>query len=344
MENTKKKDSILTKILLKPEVGILVPILIIVIASMIIQPNVYKNWDGIFCQILSGMAPIGFAALAEMVIIMVGEIDLSIGTNSTLACCFAGYLAQSCGASFWVVIFAAIAMGAFVGFVNGMLSAKLGLLSWITTLATQFLCQGIAATITMGIPQAIRYEDFDYSWFSSGNFVDLDLGFMRLKLSWWFLLILVVTFILFIVVNKTKYGYRLRAVGGNREAALLAGINVSNVKLIAFVLAGVLTVFGGLADTLKNASAKDTNGIGREFRAIISCAIGGISMAGGAGSVWGIFLGIILFHVVQQLLQIAGPSVGLDTNRQLIFMGAILVCAVLLDTVRARVKAKMAVK
>ncbi len=344
MENTKKKDSILTKILLKPEVGILVPILILVIAAMIIQPNVYKNWDSIFCQILSGMAPIGFAALAEMLIIMVGEIDLSVGTNSTLSCCFAGYLAQSQGASFWVVVFAALAMGAFVGLVNGLLSAKLGLLSWITTLATQFLCQGIAATITQGLPQAIKYEDFDYSWFASGNFVDADLGFMNLKLSWWFLTILVATALLWFVVYRTKFGYRLRAVGGNKEAALLAGINVSNIKLIVFVLAGIITVFGGLSDTLKNASAKDTNGVGREFRAITSCAIGGIAMSGGAGSVWGIFLGIILFHVVQQLLQIAGPAVGIDTNRQLILMGAILVCAVILDTMRAKIKAKMAVK
>ena len=344
MEKTKKKDSIITKILLKPEVGILLPILVIVVVAMIVQPNVAKNWDSIFCQILSGMAPIGFAALAEMLIIMMGEIDLSVGTNSTLACCFAGFCCVQWGFGFWAVVFTALAMGALVGLLNGFLSAKLGLLSWITTLATQFLCQGIAATITNGIPQAIKYEDFDYSWFASGNFIDADLGFMRLRLSWWFLLILLVTFVLWFVIYRTKFGYRMRAVGGNKEAALLAGINVSNVKLIVFVLAGVVTVMGGLADTLKNASAKDTNGVGREFRAITSCAIGGIAMSGGAGSVWGIFLGIILFHVVQQLLQIAGPAIGIDTNRQLILMGAILVFAVVLDTVRAKIKAKQAVK
>ena len=344
MEKTKKKDSLITKILLKPEVGILLPILIIVVISMIVQPNVAKNWDSIFSQILSGMAPIGFAALAEMLIIMMGEIDLSVGTNSTLACCFAGYCCVNWGFSFWAVVLVALAMGALVGLLNGILSAKIGLLSWITTLATQFLCQGIAATITNGIPQAIKYDDFDYSWFASGNFLDLDLGFMNLKLSWWFLLILVATFILWFVIYRTKFGYKMRAVGGNKEAALLAGINVSNIKLIVFILAGVITVFGGLADTFKNASAKDTNGVGREFRAITSCAIGGIAMSGGAGSVWGVFLGIILFHVVQQLLQIAGPAVGIDTNRQLILMGAILIIAVILDTVRAKIKAKQAVK
>ena len=340
----KKKESLLTKILLKPEVGILIPIIILVIAGMIVEPKVLRGWDSYLCQILSNMAPIGFCAFAEMFIIMVGEIDLSVGTASTLAGCVAGYAAYYWGWGFWAVVATCLIVGALVGLLNGLLSAKLGLISWITTLATQFVCSGLAQTITNGVPLAIKYEDFDYSGFASGYPIDVDLGLMKLKLTWWFFVVLAATLIFSFIVYKTKFGYRLRAVGGNKEAALLAGINVSNVKLITFVLAGFITSIGGLADILKAGSANWTNGQGREFRAITCCAIGGIAMSGGAGSVYGIGLGIIMFHLVQQLLQIAGPAVGIDTNRQLIFMGAILIIAVILDTMRAKIKAKMAVK
>ena len=339
-----KKESLLTRILLKPEVGILIPILIIVAAAMIIEPKVLKAWDNYLFRIVSNMAPIGFAAFAEMLIIMVGEIDLSVGTAATLAGCCAGWTCVNWGFSFWAVVLVCLGVGALIGLVNGLLSAKLGLISWITTLATQFVCNGLAQTITQGIPLPIKYENFDYSSFSSGYPIDLDLGFMRIKLSWWFFVILAAMIILSLFVNRTKFGYRLRAVGGNKEAALLAGINVSNVKLIVFILAGLITAMGGLADILQSQSANWTNGQGREFRAITCCAIGGIAMSGGAGSVYGIGLGIVMFHMVQQLLQIAGPAVGIDTNKQLILMGAILIIAVILDTIRAKIKAKMAVK
>jgi ribose/xylose/arabinose/galactoside ABC-type transport system permease subunit len=142
--------------------------------------------------------------------------------------------------------------------------------------------------------------------------------------------------VLDLVVRRTRFGFKLRAVGGNADAANMAGINVRYIKWAAFVLAGILAACSGIFDTLQSNSASDTFGAGREFRAIICCAIGGISMAGGAGSVYGVGLGVLLFHVLWFCLRI----LGVNTNLQLVLIGFILILAVLLDLQRKRVEAR----
>jgi ribose/xylose/arabinose/galactoside ABC-type transport system permease subunit len=128
----------------------------------------------------------------------------------------------------------------------------------------------------------------------------------------------------------------MRAVGGNSDAARMAGINVDRVKIAVFVLAGALAAVGGLFDVFNNATANSNFGGGREFRAIICCAIGGVSMSGGSGSAYGIGLGVLLFHTLWYCLRI----LSVDTNLQLVLIGLILVLAVLMDIQRKRVEAR----
>jgi ribose/xylose/arabinose/galactoside ABC-type transport system permease subunit len=153
-----------------------------------------------------------------------------------------------------------------------------------------------------------------------------------LNLNWLFFIFVGIIVLMDFVIRKTKFGYQLRAVGGNKEAAQMAGINVARIKLFAFVLAGALAAVGGLFDALSNNAASSTVGGGREFRTIICVAIGGVSMSGGSGSMFGVGLGIILFHTLSSCLQI----LKLDTNLQLVLIGLILVVAVLLDSQRKR--------
>ena len=133
-----------------------------------------------------------------------------------------------------------------------------------------------------------------------------------------------------VLVRYTKFGYKLRAVGGNPNAAAMGGVNVSRVKIIAFVLCGLFAAIGGMFDVINKGAASSMFGAGREFRTIICVSVGGISA--GSGSILGVGLGVLLFHVLWYALII----LKVDTNVQLVLIVAVLVLAVLLDIARKR--------
>lgn len=311
------------QLLMTPEIGILIPIIIIMGVTASIN-NSLLTWR-YFSTILTGSIFIGTAALAESLVIMVGEIDLSIGMSGCLAGVICGITCDSLGWPLIPCLLATIATGVLIGYLNGVMVTKFGLSSWITTLATQFICQGLAVTFSDGL--TIPIESLGTKVFTRPK---------PLGLSWLFFVFILLIVLLDFVVRKTTFGYRLRAVGGNKEAAQMAGINVKRVKLLVFMLAGALAAVSGLFDVLTSQSASSTYGSGREFRAIICVAIGGVSMAGGEGSIYGVGLGVLLFHVLWNCLRL----LKVDTNLQLVLIGAILVLAVLMDIQRKRMEAK----
>ena len=154
--------------------------------------------------------------------------------------------------------------------------------------------------------------------------------------SWLLPVGIVLILLLDILLRRTRYGYYLRSVGGNQDASIMAGINAKRVKIIAFVLAGVFAAVGGMFDVLNAGASNSVFGNGREFRAIICCAIGGISMSGGAGSSFGVALGVLLFHTLWYCLRI----LDVNTNLQLVLIGLILVLSVIMDVQRKRLEAR----
>lgn len=302
------------------EVGVFMLILILSIVTSLINKN-FLTWRYI-SSILTGSIFIGAAALGEALVIMSGEIDLSVGMNGCLAGIMCGVAASKWGLGLVPCILICLLSGAIIGAVNSFLVCNLGLSAWITTLATQFICQGLAVTISQGYPTRI---DLGTSSFTRAK---------PLGLSWLFFIFLGLIVILDIVVRKTPLGYKLRSVGGNKEASLMAGINVKRIKWIAFVLAGVFAATGGLFDVLHNSASSSSYGVGREFRAIICCAVGGISLSGSSGSILGAGLGVLLFHTLWYCLRI----LSVDTNLQLVLIGFILLIAVLLDIQRKRLE------
>lgn len=322
-EMKRRNGSVAVRFFMTPEIGILIPIVIIMAVTASINKSLL-TWR-YFSTILTGSIFIGMASLAESLVIMVGEIDLSIGMSGCLAGVICGITADALGWPLIPCLLATLLTGMLVGALNGFMVTKFGLSSWITTLATQFICQGLAVTFSDGL--TIPIESLGTKVFTRPR---------PLGLSWLFFVFIVMIVILDFVVRKTTFGYRLRAVGGNKEAAQMAGINVNRIKLLVFILAGALAAVSGLFDVLTSQSASSTYGAGREFRAIICCAIGGISMSGGAGSVYGVGLGVLLFHVLWNCLRL----LKVDTNLQLVLIGVILVLAVLLDIQRKRMEAK----
>lgn len=319
----KRRGGAALDVLLMPEIGVLLPILVLCVVTASINQR-FLTWSYI-SSILTGSIFIGAAALGESLAIMVGEIDLSLGMSGCFAGIMCGVACVNLGWPLVPCLLMGLLAGALVGALNGFCVTRLKLSSWITTLATQYICQGLAVTISQGVPMSIQR-------LGTMNFVLA----RPLGLNWLFFIFIGLILVMDFVIRKTKFGYQLRAVGGNKEAAEMAGINVKRVKLIVFILAGVFAAVGGLFDVLNNAVANSNFGGGREFRAIICCAIGGISMSGGSGSMYGVGLGVLLFHTLWYCLRI----LSVDTNLQLVLIGAILVLAVLLDIQRKRLENK----
>ncbi|MDR2408990.1 MAG: ABC transporter permease [Bacteroidales bacterium] len=309
------------QIFLIPEIGVLLPILILVIITTIINPNFLTR--RYLSSILIGSVSIGAAALGEAFVIMSGEIDLSVGYIGCLAGIICGKAAMAWGWGPVPAILLGLFVGILVGFINGFISSKIGLSSWITTISTQFICQGVATTIAQGYQQSV-------SSFGLQSFTRV----RPLGLTWIFFIFIILIIIMDCVLRKTPFGYKLRALGGNRNAAEMAGIDVKNVKIIAFILAGLFAAMGGLFDTLQNGGASDAFGAGREFRAITCCAIGGISMTGCSGSIFGVGLGVLLFHTIWYCLRI----LNLSPNAQMVLIGFILILAVIFDLQRKRIE------
>ena len=320
-----KKRDLAAKILLTPEIGVLIPIVIFCVVTTILKPK-FLTWK-YFSSILNGCIFIGAASLGQGFASIAGEIDLSLGMNGCLSGIMMAVACDRWGLGLVPCLLVGLLCGGLVGFVNGFCTAKLKLSSWITTLATQFICQGLAVTISQGEPISIK--PLGTSTFTRAR---------PLGLTWLFFIFIVLLILCDLVVRRTKFGYKLRAVGGNKNAALMAGINVTGIRIAAMVIAGMFAAVGGIFDVLNNATANSNFGGGREFRTIICVNIGGI--AAGSGSMLGVGLGVMMFHVLWYALRI----LKVDTNLQLVLIGLVLVLAVLLDIYRKRYEARRIVR
>lgn len=314
------------KLLLSPEFGIVVPVLIMSIVTSIIKPQ-FLVWGNIQYIIEQSMY-VGLLALAQAIVITVGEIDLSVGMLGGFAACMVGVAAEKWGVSPIVAILVGIAVGAAVGFINGFVSTRIGVTPWIVTLATQFITAGVTQFISDGKVMHLTNEAYKANYERLANFKAWTIP--KLDFSSMFLIFIAILIIYDYVIRHTKFGYRIRAVGGNADAALLAGINVKNYKLYAFTVSGMFAGFYGVFFAIKQMATSLSQGSGGEFRAITCCAIGGILMSGGKVSIYGVGLGVLLFHVVNGALQ----SLGADNNVQLLMVGGLLVLAVLLEKLR----------
>ena len=333
----KKTNKVLVKLIrtiLTPEIGMLIPIIIVCLLTNNANP-VFLTWK-FFSKLLVNSVPIGMMALGQALVTLCGDVDLSVGMNG----CFAGIMmgvacdkwgltavAGSPALGIVACILVGVASGALIGAVNGFLTSKLKLSAWITTLATQFICKGLVTTISKGIT-------LDVKALGTKAFKDA----RPLSLSWLFIIFVCIIILLEIIVRRTQFGYKLRAVGGNPNAATMGGISVDRIRFLAFLFAGILAALSGVFETSQQQKAIPTSGEGREFRTIICVSIGGLSA--GYGSIFGCAVGILLYHVVVRALEV----LGWDKMLQLVLIGAILIVAVLMDIMRKRFEAKQVAK
>ncbi|MDO4322796.1 MAG: ABC transporter permease [Lachnospiraceae bacterium] len=266
-------------------------------------------------------AILGTIALGMGLIVLTGDIDLSVGSSFVLAGGLSILCFNKCN-SIILTLLCAVILGGIFGFINGFLVGKLKMPSFIVTLATMLIYRSLSQYMMNEMGQTRYSVDATQSQyqalfnFGNGNFMTISL----ITIVW-----IIVAVILIYVTNSTKFGKRIYALGSNEKAALLAGVNVIWTRISVFVLCGMCT---GLATFLK--IAKDTSfdpatsGKNYELYSIAAVVIGGISMSGGKGKILGIIFGTMSFTLIDKIITALGMNALLnDTVKGMILLVAV---------------------
>ncbi|AHK46156.1 putative ribose ABC transporter [Ensifer adhaerens OV14] len=272
-----------------------------------------------FMNILQQVAVIAIAAFGMTWVILLGEIDLSVGSIIAVA----GMVGAQCfafGLGFGPALAVTLAAGALMGMLNGVLTAKLLLPSFIVTVATMGIYRGLVSLPTNGAPAMID----NATWTAIGTE-----SFLRLPIIIWVVAVLFI--INQIVLSKTSFGRRAYLTGGNREAAVYSGIKVDRLKIIIFMISGVMAAISGVLLSSRLFSAQTNAGMSYELDAIAAAVLGGTSLAGGVGTMVGTLIGALIIGVMNNGMNM----LSVPYFYQLIVKGLVILVAVWLD-VRAK--------
>jgi simple sugar transport system permease protein len=234
-------------------------------------------------------------AAGEVMVLICGEVDLSAGMVFALVP-FVMYYAHEAGLPYWLAILAGLCLGALVGFVNGVITVVLGIPSFITTLGTLFIINGLTVTISGGFPVQPEPDKL-LTTLVGGNAVS--------QLVW----AIAITVIFQFVLTKTRWGLHTIAAGGNIVGAEEVGIRIRTIKIGNFMLCSVLGGFAGVLDTFRIGSIDPlAGGTNIMFMAIASSVIGGTLLTGGSGTIVGAFFGAAVLGILNDGFTLIGVS------------------------------------
>lgn len=316
----------ITKTLLSPEIGALV----VGIILTIIVYNVNHSFLSLnnILAILKNCSFIGVLAIGQALIVMSGEMDLSVGNCSAFSTIVFGWLSIWEGLPWYVGALAGLLFAVLIGFLNGLLMLQFGVMKWVATLATSNLCAGLAAYIARGLP----IGPIPDSMINFAKITVLDGLFGGKGLSIFFICFLIMVIIAELVVRYTSIGRKIQACGINSDSAYMAGVNVKKVKWITLIFVSLLAYIGGLLCTCNNSVVVPGGLAGADFKTVAACYIGGVGFVGSAGSIIGLFFGVILIQLVENAMS----SLGWDPNAQLCFLGALVMFVLILDVFKRR--------
>lgn len=267
-------------------------------------------------NIIRQTAVVSMIAVTMTFVIAIGEIDLSVGSTIGLSGLMAALVLQSTDNT-PLAILAALAVGLVVGLINGLLIVALNLPSFLVTLGMQMVLVGTSMWITNTTAIPIGNTTFTFI-FGGGS-----IGKLPLLLLW----VLITGAVGYIVLNRTPYGKKVLAVGGNATSARYSGINVKKIVVYVFVYSSLMAALGGMLYAGRMSSGRYTFGDGLELDAIASVILGGTSMAGGNGSIVGAIIGSLLIGTINNGLMFF----GLSTAQQTVAKGAIIILSVALS-------------
>lgn len=311
-------------------------VLFLLIASIAISEPSFLSTASLRNILLSSSTRL-IMALGIAFVLISGGVDLSAGRVVGLAAVISASMLQAADYSrkFYpdlmplplaLPIVIAVFCGALVGFINGVVVAKAKIPPFIATLGTMVIVYGVNLLYFDQPPnhsQPIGGLRADFTFLGSGSFFEVPLLIVIAIIS---------AALIWVVANKTIFGRQVFAVGGNREAAQVAGIPVDRVLIKVYMIAAGMAALAGVLEAARSGGAKSNYGEMYELDAIAACVVGGVSTTGGIGTVGGVVVGVLIFAVINYGLSF----IGMDPNLQFIAKGLIITIAVGLDVQKNR--------
>lgn len=297
----------------------LIGIFIVLFAVLSVSVQYFFSWDNVVGLALS-VSQIGMVACTMMFCLASRDFDLSVGSTVAFAGVLCAIVSNATG-SVAIGIGASIVAGGLIGLINGAVIAKLKINALITTLATMEIVRGLAFITSQGQAVGVTSEAF----FTLGS-----AELFGLPVPVW---VTLGCFVLFgVLLNKTIYGRNTLAIGGNPDAARLAGVPVDRVRILIFLIQGVVAAVAGIILASRMTSGQPNAGEGFELNVISACVLGGVSLAGGRASISGVLIGVLIMGTVQNAMSL----MNIDAFYQYLVRGAILLIAVLVDQLKNR--------
>ncbi len=308
-------------------------LIVIVVVFSVLSPNYFTVSN--FLTMANHVAIYGLLSIGMLLVILNGGIDLSVGSVLALSGVVAGALMQGVTLNIlgvvlyppvWAVVVLTCALGAFVGAVNGFLVAYLRVPAFVATLGTLYVARGVALLMTNGLTYnnlggRPELGNTGFDWLGFYRIGGVPIGVIVLA---------IVAVVCHVMLTRTAFGRWLYASGGNERAAELSGVPVKAVKIVVYVMSGVLSAVAGLVLSSQLTSAGPTAGTTYELTAIAAVVIGGAALTGGRGTVRGTMLGAFVIGFLSDGLVI----IGVSSYWQTVFTGAVIVLAVLMNTLQ----------
>lgn len=295
--------------------GAVIGLLAIILVISIFSPSFLSLTN--LLNVLRQVSINALIAFGMTFVILTGGIDLSVGSTLALSSAIVAHLLAS-ETGFFPALFIGLLVGALLGWFNGLVITQGKVAPFIVTLATMTVYRGLTLVFTDGRPITIMGNDLAFELFGRGYFLGIPVPVITM----------LITFILLsFLLKKTTLGRKTYAIGGNEEAAILAGIRVHRVKWLVYTLAGLLSALAGVILTSRLNSAEPTAGTSYELDAIAAVVLGGTSLSGGKGSIVGTLIGVLIIGTLNNGLNL----LGISSFYQLVVKGLVILIAILLD-------------
>lgn len=321
-QSAKKKESLwrengIIKIV-RSNLGILIGLLIMCIGLTFISDS-FATSTNIF-NVLRQISVNVFLACGMTMVILIGGIDLSVGSVIAISGCLCAGLITNNGIPSGLAIILSIIIGTLVGAVNGLIIANTKIPPFIVTLAMMNIGRGFARIYTNAT--TILVNDELFIWIGSGKIF----GEIPVQL----LFMVVVVIITGLILNKTKFGRNIYAVGDNQQAAVYSGINSKKVIFLVFTLSGLFAACAGILSAARTFSGQFNVGDGAEMDAISAVVLGGTSMTGGVGRISGTLIGCLVIGILNNGMNL----MGIDSSWQYVVKGIVVLLAVYIDYIK----------
>lgn len=321
MKQGKMKKPNMSRLLSKTETIIFLATVVLMLLTSVVNSAFFSKYN--MTTLLRQMSFTTIVAFGQTLVLILGDIDLSVGATACFTAISTGLIMTKTGTNPYVVLLVGLCIGATCGLLNAVFITRFNITPFIITLGTQQIFTGLVYVLTegrtvMGIP---------------AEFLPLGQGMILGIIPLPCLIMIILGMCVYFVLKYTPFGRYLYAIGGNQSAALLVGINVKKCRAFVYMLSGSFSALAGMLMMARLGSAQPTVGVNWVMPSITAAVLGGTSMNGGRGSVLGTVIGSLLMVVISNAIVILRVS----TYMEQVVTGSVVIIAVLIDALKVRV-------